>query len=231
MKCRCKFSKFGPVKFIGHLDCMRFFQKAIKAAEIPVKYSEGFSPHQILSFAFPLGVGMQSEAEYFDLELVSLDGCEEYVRNLNREMCEGIEIHGFYLLPEKVPNAMASVAAASYRITFGRDDCNSLLEDAVKRFREASEVISEKETKTGIVKRNLKEAVYSIDAKDGALIFTADASSSGNVKPSTLVNALFGSAIDTVNAWDMEIVRLEIYQRNAVGELVSLIDGLESVSK
>ena len=53
MKLRVRFSKFGPIKFIGHLDTMRFVQKAIKAAGIPVKYTEGFSPHQVLSFAFP----------------------------------------------------------------------------------------------------------------------------------------------------------------------------------
>ena len=230
MKCRVKFSKFGPVKFIGHLDCMRFFQKAIKAAEIPVKYSEGFSPHQILSFAFPLGVGMQSEAEYFDLELVSLDGVKDYNANLNREMCEGVETLGFYLLPDKAPNAMASVAAASYRITFRNDKANQYLKEAVEKFISASEVISEKETKTGIVKRNLKEAVYEIAEQDGALIFTADASSAGNVKPATLVNALFAPYFEPMQLWEMEIVRLEIFQRNADGKLVTLIDGLERIS-
>ena len=50
MKLRVRFSKFGPIKFIGHLDTMRFVQKAIKAAGIPVKYTEGFSPHQVQSY-------------------------------------------------------------------------------------------------------------------------------------------------------------------------------------
>ena len=48
------------MKFIGHLDTMRFFQKAIRRADIPVAYSEGFSPHMIMSFAAPLGVGTTS---------------------------------------------------------------------------------------------------------------------------------------------------------------------------
>ena len=42
-KLRLKFSKNGPIKFIGHLDVMRNFQKAIRRAEIDIKYSEGFS--------------------------------------------------------------------------------------------------------------------------------------------------------------------------------------------
>ena len=71
MKVRIKFSKNGPVKFIGHLDVMRYFQKAIRRAEVDIAYSKGFSPHQIMSFAAPLGVGQTSESEYFDIELPS----------------------------------------------------------------------------------------------------------------------------------------------------------------
>ena len=43
MKIRVKFSKYGPLRFIGHLDVMRFFQKAIRRAGIDVVYTNGFS--------------------------------------------------------------------------------------------------------------------------------------------------------------------------------------------
>lgn len=61
MKIRIKFRKYGVMKFIGHLDMMRYFQKAMRRAEIDIAYSEGFSPHQIMSFAAPLGVGITSD--------------------------------------------------------------------------------------------------------------------------------------------------------------------------
>ena len=54
MKVRIKFSKEGSLKFIGHLDTMRYFQKALRRAKLPVAYSEGFSPHIIMSFAAPV---------------------------------------------------------------------------------------------------------------------------------------------------------------------------------
>ena len=60
MKVRIKFSKEGPVKFVGHLDTMRYFQKAIRRANLPVAFSGGYSPHMIMSFAAPLGVGTES---------------------------------------------------------------------------------------------------------------------------------------------------------------------------
>ena len=57
MKIRIKFRKYGTMKFIGHLDVMRYFQKAIRRADVDVCYMED-SPHQIMSFAAPLGVGI-----------------------------------------------------------------------------------------------------------------------------------------------------------------------------
>ena len=66
MKTRMRFVKCGSMKFIGHLDCMRFFQKAIRRAKLDVAYSKGYSPHQLMSFASPLGVGVTSDGEYID---------------------------------------------------------------------------------------------------------------------------------------------------------------------
>lgn len=66
---RFRFAKYGAMKYLGHLDLLRYFQKAVRRAEIPVAYSTGFSPHQIMSFAMPLSVGLTSEGEYFDVGL------------------------------------------------------------------------------------------------------------------------------------------------------------------
>ena len=69
---RFKFKKYGPVVYIGHLDIMRFFQKAIRRSGINASYTEGFSPHLKLSFAQPLSVGVETDGDYFDLEMDSL---------------------------------------------------------------------------------------------------------------------------------------------------------------
>ena len=45
MRIRIKFRKYGVMRFIGHLDIMRYFQKAMRRANIDIAYSEGFSPH------------------------------------------------------------------------------------------------------------------------------------------------------------------------------------------
>ena len=69
MKARIKFRKYGSLRFIGHLDVMRFFQKVMRRADIPIAFSGGYSPHMIMSFANPLGIGLTSDGEYFDIEL------------------------------------------------------------------------------------------------------------------------------------------------------------------
>jgi radical SAM-linked protein len=66
MKLRIRYSKLGSLRFIGHLDVMRYFQKEIRRAGLKVSYSQGYSPHQIISFAAPLAMGITSEGEYFD---------------------------------------------------------------------------------------------------------------------------------------------------------------------
>ena len=58
MYIRIRFAKYGVVKFIGHLDVMRYFQKAVRRSGLAIKYSNGYSPHQLMVFASPLGVGM-----------------------------------------------------------------------------------------------------------------------------------------------------------------------------
>ena len=63
LKVRIKFRKYGVMRFIGHLDVMRYFQKALRRAELPVAFSGGYSPHMIMSFAAPLGVGTESLGE------------------------------------------------------------------------------------------------------------------------------------------------------------------------
>ena len=118
MKIRIRFRKYGVMKFIGHLDVMRYFQKAMRRAHIDICYSEGFSPHQIMSFAAPLGVGITSDGEYMDIEVHTSASTEESLRALNGVMVEGVECTGYVKLPDQAKTAMSIVAAADYDLYF-----------------------------------------------------------------------------------------------------------------
>ena len=118
IKIRIKFRKYGVMRFIGHLDIMRYFQKAMRRAEIDICYSEGFSPHQIMSFAAPLGVGITSDGEYLDIEVNSTRSSEASIKALNDTMVEGVEVTEYVKLPDNAKTAMSMVAAADYDLFF-----------------------------------------------------------------------------------------------------------------
>lgn len=212
MKVRIKFAKYGAMKFIGHLDMMRFFQKAVRRAGIDVKYSEGFSPHQIMSFAAPLGVGIESRGEYLDLEVVSMSTPEDMKDALNRVMVEGVEVLAVNVLPDQAKNAMASVAAASYRLQmkegeFPIDD----LSEKIRQFYAQEHIPYTKETKKSVIELDLKEGIYEIGEEDGAVHMLVDASSSGNIKPTVVFEKLCAFACCDIPDFDVQVTRLETY--------------------
>lgn len=125
---RIRFAKYGVVKFIGHLDVMRYFQKAVRRSMLPIKYSQGFNPHQLMVFAQPLGVGVTSDGEYMDIETEDADSkgnpmSEEIARTmLSSALTEGFEIVSLRQIPwdegTKHPeNAMALIAGADYMVS------------------------------------------------------------------------------------------------------------------
>lgn len=213
MKVRIKFAKYGVMKFIGHLDTMRFFQKALRRAEIDVKYSEGFSPHQIMSFAAPLGVGIESFGEYMDIELCSMTSPEDMKRSLNQVMVEGLEILSVTILPDHAKNAMASVAAASYRLhmkegAFPVED----LCGKIRAFYEQEAIFYTKETKKSVIELDLKQGIYEINSDtDGSVRMLVNASSSGNIKPSMVFEKFCQFAGVEIPAPAYQVVRLETY--------------------
>lgn len=209
---RIKFTKLGPIKFIGHLDVMRYFQKAIRRAGLDIKYSNGFNPHQIMSFAAPLSVGVESTGEYMDIEMNSFTSVSDVKEKLNRCMAEGIEIVDVTLLPENAKNAMASVSSAIYSILFRDSYCLDFSpEEAVNKFHAATEVTIQKESKKSDALIDLKPSVYELTADDNKRMLTmkVNASSSGNIKPLYVVKALCSMYEKEVRFEDLMITRID----------------------
>ena len=213
MKLRIKFSKYGPIRYIGHLDVMRFFQKAVRRAEIDVTYSKGFSPHQVMSFAAPLSVGLTSVGEYMDLEVNSMISCEDIKERLNAASVPGIEVLSVTLLPDNAKNAMASVAAAKYQVCFkeGKEPNVKITNELINSFMAKDQILYTKETKKGERQLDLKEGIYEFYEKDGLFYMLLDASSAGNIKPGQVLEALLDLYDETLKANALQIHRLETY--------------------
>jgi len=86
------FSKKGDMKYIGHLDLMRLFTRAMRRADLPLKMSEGFSPHPRLSLKRALKLGLESESEEGSIVLKLPVENEEFKNRLQEQLPEGIKI-------------------------------------------------------------------------------------------------------------------------------------------
>ena len=224
MKIRIKFSKEGPVKFIGHLDIMRYFQKAIRRADIDIAYSMGFNPHQIMSFASPLSVGHESSGEYFDIELNSMTDTEDIKNRLNAVMTDGIKILKVAVLDEGEGNAMASVAAADYLVRFSEKlILPNDWKDKLKTFYEQEHILVTKQTKKSEKEIDLKEGIYKLQIREDGIFMQLDAGSGSNIKPGFVLEHFFNTIGVELPEFPFRVRRLETYRRTKKGKLMPLI--------
>lgn len=214
------------MKFIGHLDVMRYFQKAIRRADVEICYSGGFSPHQIMSFAAPLGVGITSNGEYVDIEVHSTSTTAEMLERLNAVMAEGFEIAEYKLLPDTAANAMSSVAAADYTLTFrpGYEPEEESAEEWFKKltaFFDQPQVMVLKKTKKGEKEMDLKPLIYDLgviagnDAAQSQLFMKISTGSASNIKPELLLDAYYEALGKERSPFAFMVQREEVYADQA----------------
>lgn len=92
---RITFSKTGRARFISHLDLMRVFQRAFYRAELPLRYTQGYNPHVVLSIALPLSVGQAGVCEILDLGITDTEATLNLAalpEHLNGLLPEGVAI-------------------------------------------------------------------------------------------------------------------------------------------
>lgn len=221
MKVRLKFAKYGVMKYIGHLDIMRYFQKCMRKANIDIAYSTGFSPHQIMSFASPLGVGVESYGEYFDIELNS-GTAKDVLDSLNKVMVPGMEILSVVKLPDGVKNAMASIAAAKYKVipkegySHENTDC-----EKIDAFLSQDNITIIKQTKKNEIEFDLKPHIFSFSFDGDEYNMLVDASSAGNIKPQALIEEYGKYCNSPITVSNYQIIREEIFTEEN-GKFVSL---------
>lgn len=213
MKIRIKFRKHGMMKFIGHLDIMRYFQKAMRRAEIDICYSEGFSPHMIMSFASPLGVGLTSDGEYLDIEIGQEISSQSAVARLNKVMTEGMEVLSFRKIPDgKASNAMSLVAAADYEVRF-REGCAPKpgWEDAFDAFFSQPSIPIVKKTKKSERTLDIRPLIYQMERHEDLLFMRLASGSANNLKPELVLEAFFSHADIRLPEYALLIHRKDLY--------------------
>ena len=239
MKIRIKFSKSGNMKFIGHLDTMRYFQIAMRRAEIDIAYSTGFSPHQIMSFAAPLGVGITSEGEYLDIEVNQTKSTAESVQALNQAMVEGFQVLDYRKLPDQAKTAMSIVSCADYILTYREgyacDKTLQELSEAVHVFYEVPEKIEiTKKTKKSEKIIDLKQLIYDFQVLEAdhqpAFYLKLSTGSSDNIKPELVMEHFYKFLNMELKDFTFKIHRKDVYSGSLTDGFISLNDMGEVLS-
>lgn len=220
MKIRIKFKKWDCMKFIGHLDMMRYFQKAMRRANIDICYSEGFSPHQIMSFAAPLGVGITSDGEYFDIEVNSSLSSKDALKALNDTMVYGVAVTDYVKLPDDAKTAMSIVEAADYKLYYKEgynspktaSEWNNILD---KEFNSKESFTIIKKTKKNEREVDLKPLVYDfkVSGEENNPYFYINLStgSNDNIKPELVLSSIYEKCGLIYDEKGIQIHRIDVY--------------------
>ena len=232
MKIRVKFSKHGAMKFIGHLDILRYFQKAIRRAEIPIVFTEGFSPHMVMSFASPLGVGIESEGEYMDIEIKSPIASADAIRQLNEVMVEGMEVLSFRQIEEgKAGKAMSLVAAADYTVSFrpGYEPTDGW-QKRLEEFAKKDSIVILKKTKKSEVETDIRPMIYALSVDGDNVHMTLATGSAANLKPELVMSAFLKNEGFELHSFALSVNRDEVYADIGTEEERKLVS-LESLGE
>ena len=224
MRLRIKFSKTGSMKFIGHLDIMRYFQKALRRAGIDVAFSGGFSPHMLMSFAQPLGLGATSSGEYFDLDVNSCGTTAEIREKLNAQMVPEIQVLQVVKIPEdRASKGMTLVAAADYLVRFR--DPSRLPEhwrEELQKFLGQEQIFVIKSGKNGEKEWDIRPFLYQMEAREDGLFLRLSAGSQNNLKPETAAEAFAAFLGVRLPEHALMIHREELYAETSAGGVIPL---------
>lgn len=215
MILRGKFEKRAAMKYIGHLDLMRTMQRALRRADLPIAYSQGYNPQQKMNFAMALALGMESEAEYFEVELTESMPAAEFVTRLNGALPEGIRILRAERIEDAPKSLMSIVAWSLYAVQFpdeGKPENAEVRTEALLKEKEIWTTRRRKKKKQIVSKQvEIRQWIDTLAWEGDTLMMLLKTGSNGNLKPEEVLPILFPEKKMP------DIRRLEIYRDTKKG--------------
>jgi radical SAM-linked protein len=195
---RLRFGKHGKVRFVGHRDVARCFERAFRIEALPLAFTEGFVPRPKVSFGLALTVGYESDAEYLDVELVTPSDVDALVPSLSAALPEGIDVTGAALLEDRAPALQEAVTAAAYHVEVVNDDGSApdvaVVTDAVTHAIERSELPATRVRKGRSVVEDIRPALRRLAVLDrtdlGVALDLEVATQPRGIRPGEVLGAL-----------------------------------------
>ncbi len=159
-RIRMQFSRSGRIRFLSHLDFMTLFHRTVVRAGVPVVFSQGFNPHPKIAFGPALSVGMESEAEYVDVETDPFVDLGRITRDLNEALPDGVRIVAARAIPKQTPSLSGSICRYVYLITMPPEHALDV-EHRMKQFLSREAVLVEKDGK----QKDIRPGIESISLR------------------------------------------------------------------
>jgi radical SAM-linked protein len=148
MRIRITFSKQGALRYTGHLDLHKLWERAARRAELPLAYSQGFHPQPKMNIAAALPLGFSSRCEVLDMRLehdIPLDGLQE---KLQQTLPTGIRVSAIESVDERAPALQIQVLSAEYEVTSTEAGFGSDMKRKIDSAMESESIIRERRGKT-----------------------------------------------------------------------------------
>ena len=247
MRVRLRFTKQGKIRFTSHRDTARLWERTVRRAQLPIAYSQGFSPHAKLSFGLALSTGFESDAEYLDIELdparadqVDIDALPPMLSAL---LPDGMTASAVAVLPPGSPSLQQIVTSCEYLIDLAIDDfvapaTLAVLDErvalAVARVDASDSVIVSRERKGVVGTDDIRPAILALEYQgpspsgpgpsDGMVRLRAElAAQPKAVRPSELLAAIAVDAVARVrrtHQWiELEGLRSEPLRADQYGDV------------
>ncbi len=146
-RLRITFTRDETLKYIGHLDMARTWQRIARRANLPLAYSEGFNPQPRMSFAAALPVGCTSDHEELDMVLSPPCVIDEVKAQLDRALPQGMKVIAITAMPLGAPALQMQLAAAEFEITVEDEEAIEPLLERVSQFLAATDVMRDRRGK------------------------------------------------------------------------------------
>jgi len=194
-RIRVRFSRGEEVKYITHLDLMRFWERALRRAEAPLAYSEGHTPRPRLSLAAPLAVGVTSSAELMEVFLTRRVALGDFTRSVSAQVTAGIEVLEVEEIGLGLPSLQSEVRWARYRVEGPFDGAPEDVRSAVSRFLTADSIPWEHMRDREVRRYDIRALVRDLSAEDApagsyALAMTLRCDNAAAGRPEQVVSAL-----------------------------------------
>ncbi len=188
----------GRAAYLSHLDMQRTLQRALRRADMPLLYSQGFNPHPLMAFAGALATGAESEREWFDVRLDGEIAPADFEARLNAVLPEGMAVSHAMEAPEGLSTLTGHLAAARYTLWVRPEKAILAAEvnSALNKLLDSSELMVQKRTKSGaMVPQNIRPQLYEarLTGRDGEsfiLDVLGELTAGGGLRTEAFVNVL-----------------------------------------